>query len=90
VLSIASACERSARAASVGNNPVCERVNNGKPSACSNTAMCLPIVGCATPSARAAPDSEPSRSTPKKDRYSSQLMSSAMQKCIAAPPSSAI
>src|SRR5262249_10566925 len=55
--------------ASVGTSPCWERVNNGTPSAFSRESMCRPTVGCVRPAARAAADSDPVRTTPRKDRY---------------------
>lgn len=45
VLSIASACIRSASAASVASRPVCERVNKAWPRAASSPAIWRPAVG---------------------------------------------
>lgn len=45
VLSIASACTRSASAASVASRPVCERVNKAWPRAFSSPAIWRPAVG---------------------------------------------
>lgn len=45
VLSIASACTRSASAASVASRPVCERVNKAWPRAASSPAIWRPAVG---------------------------------------------
>jgi hypothetical protein len=68
VLSMASAWVRRACATSVGISPTCERVNSTTPSAFSSAATWRPAVGWVMPSARAAPDSEPSRSTPRNER----------------------
>jgi hypothetical protein len=84
VLSIASAWPCNASATSVGISPTCERVNSTTPSAASSAATWRPAVGWVMPSARAAPESEPSRRTPRNERYSSQPMFEVIRKCIAA------